>query len=679
MKRFVPTNLRKNRWLLGALLFFIYGIILWASAYFIPSSTFLFPAAAVALSALFLEGLDLWPFVYLASLTVALLSSVSLIALLILPVAQTLQALAGAYILHRAKIDPLFRRSRDILYLLGAAFLVSFITPTLSLFITHSITPAAVLWSREYASTIFVLIVLTSFLLRWFAKLRFSRPIRETIETVVAFILLIGVDFFLFRVGILTLGNISLVFFLLAPLFWIALRLRPRFVTLALLLTSLAALVNLFAGPLPIGTELFAEKLFQTEIFLIILSTMFLIIVALEENRRLNTNIMLSQMGSLENALARISSESQAKNDFIAVLAHELRNPLAPVVSAIDFFKLKGGRPQEELELFDMMEERMLMVRRLLDDLLDVSRVSEGKIALRKETVNLEETLRRSIISTAHYFKERHQPLTVKIAEKALFVEGDALRLEQVFSNLLTNASKYSASGDEITLSLKRVEDEAEIIIRDQGIGIAPEAVEDIFMPFHQVGAEKVTRKGLGIGLALVRGFVELHKGRISVKSEGPGMGSEFIVQLPLLREAAREISTAAEFSKKQHVPEPAQRTGRSARILVVDDNDAAAWGVGRLLDVWGFSVEYAYDGRQAIEKSMSMRPDIIFLDLDLPDQDGYTVAKTIRARGFHGKLIALTGFNPNLSQLERISGFENYLVKPVGFAELKRALPDLL
>jgi signal transduction histidine kinase len=667
---FLTFNVRKNRWLLGTILFLVYSSVLWISTHYLPDSAILFPSAAVALSALFLEGLDLWPFIYLASVLVGALNGISLIELMVIPVAQTLQATVGAYILRKAKIDPLFRRSRDILYLLVTIFLVSILTPSFTLLTSYLYTLIyhipydTAIWSRQYAAMVFALLILTPFLMRWFAKPRFTRPIKELIETAVVFGFLIFIDFLLFQEGILTL-----------PLFWTALRLRPRFVTLALLITSVFALVNVFWGAYPMGTEIFAEKLFQTEVFMIILSMMFLVIVSLEENRRLNSNLLLSQVGALENAVQRISSESQAKNDFIAVLAHELRNPLAPVVSAIDYFKLKGGRDQEEIGILDMMEERMQMVRRLLDDLLDVSRVTEGKILLKKESVNMESILRRAIISTAHHFKERHQPLVVKISEKTLFVEGDASRLEQVFSNLLTNASKYSSSGDEIILSMQRVGTQVEVSVRDSGIGIAPEVLEDIFIPFHQIGTDKVMKKGLGVGLALVRGFVEMHNGKIVVKSKGSGTGSEFIVVLPLQHEATA-IVQPEKYVQRGELP---QRTGRALRILVVDDNDAAAWGIGRLLEVWGFSVEYAYDGRQAIEKSVSMNPDIIFLDLDLPDNDGYAVAKTIRARGFHGKLIALTGFNPDISGLERISGFEQYLVKPVGFEELKRVLPDFI
>jgi signal transduction histidine kinase len=539
-------------------------------------------------------------------------------------------------------------------------------------------------WTYRYTGTFFCLLLLTPFLLRWCAKPRFSRTIGEAIETIGVLLVLILIDFCIFAKDITSLGGIPLVYFLLVPLFWIALRLRPRFVTLALLITSVFAILSVYIGPMAASDALFAAKLFQTEAFLVALATMFLIIASLEEDRRLNFNLMNSQMATLENAVARISSESNAKNDFIAVLAHELRNPLAPVVSAIDLLKLNVSRDPEEMETLTMMEGRMHIVRRLLDDLLDISRISEGKLAIKKEQVDVRTVLRRAIISTEHHLKERHQALIYKEFPQPLIVAGDPVRLEQVFSNLLTNASKYSDPGNQITLSMKlsTAAHEVMVVVSDEGVGIEPEALQKIFMPFHQVDLGARSKKGLGIGLALVRGFVEMHEGNVVATSKGTGKGSEFTVTLPLFSKNSgsdSSVTTAHSSAPLSREMFARIRNDQDLRVLVVDDNDVAASGIGRLLELRGCAVSYAYDGRQAIEKTASESPDIVLLDLGLPDIEGYEVAKTMRARGYHGKIISLTGYiGEEVREKGSHVGIEQYLVKPAGLAELKRVIPEI-
>lgn len=640
-----------------------------------PELSVLSIAPAITLSVLFLSGIRLWPVAYGAALAGSLLAGASPAVLILMPIAATLQAAAGAYLLRITEIDPLFRRFRDVSFLLATIFVVSTIVPLFQQLV-HILqnTGPVPSFGFAYVGSLFSLLILTPFLLRWCTKPRFSRTLTEACETGAVFVLLILIGFLLFINGTQTIGSVPLVYLFLVPFFWIALRLRPRFVTLALLSTALLALAGLFVGNLIPSPDAFAAVLYETEVFLITIGAIFLIVVSLEEDRRLHTNLMHSQVATLENAVARISSESKAKNDFVAVLAHELRNPLAPVVSAIELLKLRPGNDSEEAETLLMMEDRMHTVRRLLDDLLDISRISEGKVALKKEPVELEPVLRRAILSTAHHLKERHQSLTSTIPKHPLYVTGDAVRLEQIFSNLLTNASKYSDPGDPIGLSLLERNGMAEIRITDQGVGIEAEALEHIFTPFHQIELGARSRKGLGIGLALVRSFAEMHGGTVSVTSGGRGHGSQFTVVLPLL------VSNQVLSPKKplNHTSMSVPKQTRPS-VLVVDDNDAAAWGIGKLLTLSGCDVSYAYDGRQATEQAVLLSPDIILLDLGLPDQDGYAVGKTLRARGFRGRLIALTGYSTDEArQKGKEAGFEHFLIKPAGLKDLKRAIPGI-
>ncbi len=690
MVRYMHQLPHKQRQLFVAVLFFVSYIgISWLTGLFIPQPAILFPATALALVVLFLEGLWLWPVAYLAALLSYFILDAPPLVLSVLPIAQTVQVALGAYLLRKEKIDPLFRRFRDIFFLHVTIFLISLVVPIITslVYAMHATSSLGYYgiapWSLRYAGTVFCFLIITPFLLRWLYKPRFGRTWFESLEIVVVFSVLVSLDYAFFTARVSSIGSVPLADLLLVPFFWIALRLRPRFVTLALLVTSLFAVSSLFYGPSILTPQAFAASLYQIEIFMMMLAIVFSIIVSLEEDRRLNRNLMHSQLATLENAVSRISSESRAKNDFIAVLAHELRNPLAPVVSAIDLLKLKPNLGQDEMETLEMMEDRMQTVKRLLDDMLDISRISEGKINLKKARVDLDAVAKHAILSTSHHLHERHQLLIYKGPEAPLLVEGDQVRLEQVISNLLTNASKYSDPGDQITLTLSADGDDALIVVTDQGVGIDPSVLSDIFIPFHQVELGARTKKGLGIGLALVRSFVEIHGGTVTASSKGIGKGSQFTIQLPRLKShtatSASGTSEPLKASGEQSHLTATTTHKHGLKVLIVDDNDDAAWSMGRLLEIQGCLVSYAYDGKQAVQKTLDMSPDIILLDLGLPDVDGYAVAKTMRARGFHGKIIALTGYSgEEIREKGSHVGFEHYVVKPASIGELKRIIPEI-
>lgn len=664
-----------REWRVAAGLFVSYVVLYWLAEQILPPGARFNPASAIALSTLYFGGRRLWPVVYIAALAANVLTGAPLLGLIFLPVFEVLQALAGSWLLHWAHIDPLFRRYRDTFYFLAAMMLISFITPTLSLVIRawRHLPDLATTWWHAYIAMLFCFIIGTPFLLRWFTKPRFSRTPLEMAELSAVFAVLLVLDVLIFVRNIPLIFGIPLVDLLLIPLFWIALKHRPRFITLALLLTSVVAIVSVALNA-PANVAIF--YLFQTEIMMITLAIALFIITSLEEDRRVNTNIMHSQMATLRNAIARESSESKAKNDFIAILSHELRNPLAPVLSSIDLMKLKGPRDKEDTELLKIMEDRMNTVRRLLDDLLDISRISEGKVALKREQVSLEPVIKRAVLTTEHHRKELHQRLVLRLLDQPVKVLGDSVRLEQVFSNLLTNASKYSASGDTITLSMRTHDSFVEIEVADRGIGLKPGELESIFLPFHQVNQDE-RKKGLGIGLTLVRNFVHLHAGTIEAASDGPGQGSRFTVRLPRVESNTPLVRKPHKF----HDTEIRKSGGkRSTNVLIIDDNDAAAGGIGRLLEFHGCRVTYAYDGGQGLNKARSISPDVIFLDIGLPDQNGHDVARLLRSEGYKGKLIALSGYSMNASDNnESEKYFDQYLVKPVSLTDLQRVLADLL
>jgi signal transduction histidine kinase len=622
-------------------------------------------AAGAALGILFFEG----PFFGLAILAAALIAGVlagwPAAALAVLPLAFALEASVGAALLRTLRVDPLFRTKRDALWLFAVAALVSLIVPTARVLLGAAglMAPSALGWFGIYATRLASLIIVAPFALRWLGKPRFSRTLGEVAEIIAAFA-------FLFCALALFYGlrtpALPLMFLVLLPLAWIALIMRPRFVTLASLALASAVLAGRAHGASPLGMSAI-----DAELGLAVFAALFLIISSLEEEQRINANLARSQVATMENAVARISSESSAKNDFIAMLAHELRNPLAPIASSIDLMRLKDRDDAEEREMLAMMDDRMQTVRRLLDDLLDISRMNEGKVAIEKKPVELGAVLRRAAVSTAHYYKEGHQTLATSFPAERLHVLGDAVRLEQVFSNLLANASKYSNSGGVVRLRLSRDGAEAEIAVSDEGVGIAPGSLDAIFVPFHQAGHVSRTKKGLGIGLALVRNFILAHEGTIEVASPGIGKGSTFTVRLPL--------SEAPRAGAAPEAIPPAAHAAAGLRILIVDDNDAAAGGLGKLLSLRGARPEFAYNGAEGIEKASRHRPQVVLLDIGLPDQDGYNVAKVLREEGFAGRIIALTGYSTDEARRKvAASGFDDYLVKPISLADLRKAVPEL-
>ncbi len=664
-QRLLKRNESLRYWVIAIALIVTYGFAYQLASLFGYPPIIHLAASAAAAAALFFLGLRFSLVVWLAALIAGASVSLPPLELLFWPLGEAAMAAAVAFGLRRFSLDPIFRTFRDMLTLILAAFAAGFAGPIVQ-YVPVLLGAAAipqVPLGEQYAASVAATLIVTPFVLRWFGKRHFNRNLRELVEIVLIFGFLVGISVPVFFYGITQFSGVSLLYFLLIPLFWISLRLRPRFVTLAFMTLGTLSVAAALTHP-----EMH-QRLMQTELFLIVLSIIYYIVVSLEEDRRRSSNLMRQQLMALENAVARISSESKAKNEFIAVLAHELRNPLAPVVSGIDLLKLKQDRDQDEQETLDIMEDRMKMVRRLLDDLLDISRITENKITITKSPVDLEAVLKRSIVSTEHYRSERHQTLSYKSAGERLTIMGDAARLEQVFSNLLTNASKYSDPGTQIRLSVGRTGEDVRIQVKDAGMGIDPSLLETVFKPFHQIESGVRSIKGLGIGLALVRTFVELHDGTVQAHSEGLGHGSEFVVTLPL-----KEHDGGAENATVTATPLPA----RYRKVLVVDDNDTAAAGIGKLLELQGHTVHYAYTGRDAVIAALDKKPDIILLDLNLPDIDGYTVAKRLKAKQFAGRIIALTGLSSEDAKSKGArAGLTQYLVKPIDIADLKAALAD--
>ncbi|MBV8555303.1 MAG: PAS domain S-box protein [Planctomycetaceae bacterium] len=363
------------------------------------------------------------------------------------------------------------------------------------------------------------------------------------------------------------------------------------------------------------------------------------------------------------------------KEEFLAVLSHELRNPLASIQTALDLMRQAAMTAAEFERERAVMERQVGHLTRLVDDLLDVSRISRGRIELHKEVVVLAAVIAEVIEAVQPQIEERHQELQISLPEESIRLEADPTRLEQILLNLLTNAAKYTDLGGQIMLSAERHEDEVEVRVRDTGIGIAHEMLPRIFDLFVQ-GERRLDRAlgGLGIGLSLVKSLVEMHGGSITAHSQGPGMGSEFVVRLPVL-----SGTQAHEVDSPQPVLSDAPEVLPRRRILIVDDNAVAADGLGRLLSlVYGQDVRVVYDGPSALDLAGSFQPEVVLLDLGMAVMDGYEVAKRLRERpeSAGALIVAVTGWGQEEDRRRsREVGFDLHLVKPVNADALRGLL----
>jgi PAS domain S-box-containing protein len=373
------------------------------------------------------------------------------------------------------------------------------------------------------------------------------------------------------------------------------------------------------------------------------------------------------------------------KDEFLATLAHELRNPLAPVQNAVEILRLKGPRTPEVQWARDVIDRQMQQMARLIDDLMDVSRITRNRLELRKERVDLGKVLRAAVETSQAVIDRSGQQLDFAPAREPIVLDADLMRLAQVFSNLLSNAAKFSDRGSRISLAAERQGAEAVVSVRDTGIGIPEEMLPHIFESFTQVDRSlERAHGGLGIGLMLVKRLLEMHGGSIEARSDGPGKGSEFIARLPISEGRARQASKAddtkaGEMLPKENPPSPAGF--KRCRILVADDNRDAAASLSMMLEIMGYETRSAYDGLQALEAADQFRPAVALLDIGMPKTNGYDVARHIRQQPW-GKdivLMAVTGWGQEADKKRTIeAGFDHHLVKPVNPSVLAKLLVSL-
>ena len=668
------------------LLALVYAGISWISLTFIPAGTsgasLVWPVAAIGLAGLLFWGLNLWPALMLGIFAILMTKGYTPPLAAGVSFGNTLEALIGAAILLRSSFHPIMSRLRDTLGLVLAAFTSTFagafvIAGSAMLFYTPTFNADLLvgLWIGHTVS----LLSFGPFVLRWGYRPGFRKTKKEILEGFAVFGVIFVLVFFMFWTPHGSLGGISLIYVLIIPLIWASLRTGPRGITLAIFMLTTVGLSGILWGYGPVSAHA-EQALFGVQTLIGTLSLIFLLFTSLTEERKEAVRSLEDYVDQLEVALERISNEDRAKSDFIAILAHELRNPLSPVLSGLEILKT---REHGSLDIHSMMGTHLNTLARLLDDLLDITRISQNKFTLKRELTTLQSILERSFEMAGPYLASRNHSFASEVPEEDIVIDADPVRLSQVFVNLLNNAAKYTPPGGAIRLTAAREGKEAVVRVRDNGQGIAASRLQEIFEPFAGGSPRQEGPGGLHIGLSLAKRMAELHQGTLEAHSGGVGEGSEFTVRLPLPAVTAPVLSKAKEKVRGRFSKEAMQAHAREAGpigVLVVDDNEAAAQMLETLLTHNGHRVSIAHTGFAALEEAEKTRPQVALLDIGLPDISGYEVGKRLRAKyGFDISLVALTGYGQDEDRQKAAdAGFDEHLVKPVSIVDIERALAKL-
>ncbi len=630
------------------------------------SPAILWPPAGLALAIIWLWGyryaIPVFIGLFIASATGPL---VLIPAVLTTPLGQTLGSVAGVYVLRRFGFNGSFSHMKNVGLFLIVITVTCGIAPSITTLIsamTGNLSLSAYIsWSRSWAGYVLSCLILTPLIISW-SRAHYAAMKGRWVEPILASLLLIGSVYGLFwRPLPPEFSFIFFAFFFLA-LFWFCLRFPTMVVMSALSFMTAFGILGIFVVPnpeSPLNTQLFA-----TELFLFLVIPIFYSFSALIKER-------FYAVIELREAMQKIERENVVKSEFIAVLAHELRNPLAPVKTTLEILGLQNVDDETRVLVARSLDQVRAM-RRLLDDLLDVTRITQGTFQLQRELTQLAAVLDHCTELTRSLFDKDHTITVSPPCDTSVWINIDPVRLEQALVNLINNAAKYTPKGGRIEV-LQSVEgDVLELSIKDNGIGIAEENLEEIFKAFWQVrtNISSSISGGIGVGLSLTKHIIELHGGTIRAESAGVGKGSTFIISLPGV------VDTT-------YVPPPILPRQRETlfpwNILVVDDNHAAADSLVKLLGLKRHVAQAAYTGGEALERVKELNPEVVLLDIGLTDMDGYEVARQMRKNGFTKTLIALSGYGQKEDiQKAMDAGCNHHFTKPLAIARLEEYLAGL-
>lgn len=631
------------------------------------SPALIWPVAGLSLAPVFVFGYRMWSAIALASLTAALGLGFAFLPTLGWTLGITVQAVIGAYLFRAFSFQPDISRLRDTILLVGASLCVSVIFPTLffSIKVFSASGPGiGKAWLITWSGGILSILLLTP-LFTTIAK-DFRIVPERMLEHVLSLCAIAALAFVIFWMNITEITDVPLVYFLLIPHFIMALRLPPRSTVLGLCTMAVIAITGDIITPvsgLPVG-----QTLFQTQLLVETYAVMFLVLTSIMEERRNAARLLQEHIDQAEEALTTLKEHDKARSDFLATLAHELRNPLAPVLSTLELLRLKRPPSDEENALIAGAEQRLHMMSRLLDDLLDISRISEKRLELKKEYVQFHSLAKRSVDGAMPFFQKHGHTVNVSLPAKDITLFADPIRVEQIFVNILTNAAKYTNPNGHIEFIAQDGGRYVEVRVRDNGTGIDKSMLNRVFEPFLRVASTKYGSSGVGIGLALAKELVEMHQGSIRAESDGVGKGSTFIIKLPV---ATPPAQTTLPLSKSV-----VERMSKPLRILIIDDNQAGSEALGRLLKFRGHHTKLAFNGVSGLRIALDEQPDVVLLDIGLPDIDGYEVAHRLRQHKYRGLIVALTGYGQDEDRKKAIdAGCDEHLIKPVGLKDIESLL----
>lgn len=638
------------------------------------SASAVWPPTGIALAALLLFGYRVWPAIFIGAFFVNLTTAGTVLTSLGIAAGNTLEGVAGAYLVNRyAGGRGAFWRAQNIFRF---ATLAGLVATTISA--TVGVTSLALggfatwpqfgsVWLTWWLGDVVGAITIAPLVMLWYTEPLITWDRDRALEAGALFVsaLTLGVMVFVGPV----VSNYPLAFLCLPVLAWAAFRFGQREVATAVAMLSLLATwaTELGAGPFVMATR--NESLLVVQMFMGTIALVTLPMAALVAEQSRTRTIERAARHDAEGA-------NRAKDVFLAMLSHELRNPLAAIASALNIVRLAKPTDDRTPGAVDIIDRQAKHLSRLVDDLLDVSRINSGKITLQKERVEMTVPLGRAVEGVRPLLSARGHAFEIELPEEAVWVDGDITRVAQIFSNILNNAAKYTPEGGRVVLALEKERGNAIVRIRDSGVGIPASLLPRIFEPFTQ-GEQAIERAegGLGLGLTLARRLVELHGGRIEAQSGGTGRGSEFTVYLPLSAAQPAIARTRGHATERMH-PRAEVR-----RVLLVDDNVEYAESTAELLRTRGNDVRIAHDGPTAVAIASVYRPQVALLDIGLPGMNGYEVAKRLRGLTEIQRisLVAISGYGQDDDRRRsREAGFDDHLVKPVPFDVLEQRLAKL-
>lgn len=649
------------------------------------------PAAGVGIALLWFWGLELWPALVVGiGLVLYFVRGVELPLIVSTAGGDAVESIIAVYLMRAyVGFSPMMNRLRDTLGLMAAAIAGTLASATLitaGVWIFRTGHFDGTLWLGLFIGHFVSIISFGPFLLRWLERPFFTKTSEEVIEGVALFGSIFTLSFLMSWTQYTSIGGIALLYILIVPLIWAALRSGPRGMTLALFIFTVVIWGGILFGYGPSHYSVHtAQAVFGVQMIVGTLAMIFLLFTSITEERKEAVVTLEGHVAQLEHALMKISSEDQAKSDFIAILAHELRNPLSPILSGVELLKTQQSAPMDVLH---MMGAHLNTIARLLDDLLDISRISQKRFRLQKEQVEIHDIVNRTVEMVTPQMVAKRHTLSVSTPEEKVYLNADPVRLAQTIVNLLTNAARYTEPGGRIALSVRREEGDLIVEVADNGIGIPPERLPNIFEPFGGTDLAAGVRPaggGLRIGLSLAKRMTEMHHGTLSVMSAGEGKGSTFTLRMPLpptmqlpLEGTPRAIRGRGRFSREYNA-QASEKLGH-LKVLVVDDNEPAALGLKKLLEHSGHEVVASFDAPQALADAEKFRPEVAILDIGLPSMDGYELGRLMRARfGRELIMLALTGYGQSEDkQRAAAAGFDEHLVKPISISDVQRVLVEL-